>query len=148
MTTSSTVLCESNTFNLGPWGLGWAHQREESPPPNPSILSDEAAGSCLQSVTQTFLQYASCSLPNLASHLSSMINTPVFASFLACCSAWWSRVWGHPGSLCWKNWHCVQILLNAGDHRFRPESSTFLLQGFNFHWRIQCPVYWLSPGAR
>jgi hypothetical protein len=37
MTTSSTVMCESNTFNLGPWCLGWAHQRE-SPPPNPSIL--------------------------------------------------------------------------------------------------------------
>ncbi len=85
------------TLDLGVWD---EPTRGRSLPHSIPQFSDEAAASCLQSVTQTFLQYASCSPPNLASHLSSTINTPVFASFLACCSASWSRVWRSSGFLC------------------------------------------------
>lgn len=135
MTTSSTVMCESNAFNLGPWGLGWAHQREESPPLNPSILW----WSCCFLSAKCHSDFpAICKLLSPKPSISSVIHnqhssTRIIPCLLFCFMIPGLKVIWVP--LCWKNWHCVWILPNAGDYRFRLESWTVLLQGFHLHWR-------------
>jgi hypothetical protein len=132
------------TLDLGVWDEPTKVRSLPHPIPQ---FSDEAAASCLQSVTQIFLQYASCSPPEPS--ISSVIHDQhssvcIIPCLLFCFMIQGLKVIWVP--VCWKNWHCVWILLNAGDYRFTLESSTVLLQGFHLHWRSSI-LYARFPGG-